>query len=675
MRLSITGKLILLFAVTIILSCVIVLFTTMKLMNAPLEQALIANVRTAQHIATEKYRATEQNLLTNIKLVSESRELVNAAAAHDTATMTEAARRIRRAMNVDILLVTDENGVTLARGHADKHGDNIATAPAVAEALRGNAASGIAFDLESPFILLASAPLVLDGKRVGTVSIGENLSSEKYVDALKEASGLEVTIFKNNVRAMTTVQNEGHRFINTPLNNPDIENEVLNLKNIRFGNTTISGKPFKSVYWPILDANDQARGMWFVGAPMEKIAAAQTEATLKALSAMAVVAVAFTFIAFFFGRRLAAPIKSITNFSVAVASGNLDEKLDVHANDETGVLADALRTMVNTLKQRITEADEQSKLAATETIKANQAMKDADAARQAAERARREGMLAAAERLESVVAIVSSASEQLSDQIQESEHGAVEQAGRVTQIAQAMDSMNSTVADVARNAAAASDVSVQTRQLATEGSEIVLKAIQGIRQLQKDSLALKTDMEELETQAQAINRIMGVISDIADQTNLLALNAAIEAARAGEAGRGFAVVADEVRKLAEKTMTSTTDVGNAITAIQRSVDMSKMQVDNAVNSIEEATSFINDSGKALEEIVNMTDNTADQVHAIATASEEQSMSSEEINQSVGLVSSIAAETAQAMQEAAKAVNELSKQAQVLTDMVQSMKQD
>ena len=116
-------------------------------------------------------------------------------------------------------------------------------------------------------------------------------------------------------------------------------------------------------------------------------------------------------------------------------------------------------------------------------------------------------------------------------------------------------------------------------------------------------------MGQLDEHARAISRIMGVISDIADQTNLLALNAAIEAARAGDAGRGFAVVADEVRNLAEKTMTSTHDVGEAIKAIQESTAKSMDSVDNAVSQIEQATDLAGQSGQALEEIVSTVENT------------------------------------------------------------------
>ena len=233
--------------------------------------------------------------------------------------------------------------------------------------------------------------------------------------------------------------------------------------------------------------------------------------------------------------------------------------------------------------------------------------------------------------------------------------------------------MNATVLEVARNAGQASDASGATREKAGSGASVVHEAINGMETVRQQSLKLRQNMAQLDDDAKGITQIMGVISDIADQTNLLALNAAIEAARAGDAGRGFAVVADEVRKLAEKTMASTTEVGRTIAAIQASARESTSQMDEAVVSVEEATRLVNLSGTALQEIVSMADVTADQVHAIATAAEEQSATSEEINRSLTNINGISGEVVNIMHESAKAVQEVSTQADVLNRLMEEMK--
>ena len=332
----------------------------------------------------------------------------------------------------------------------------------------------------------------------------------------------------------------------------------------------------------------------------------------------------------------------------------------------------AIVKMVGALERNIKKAELESKNAQEATVKAEEAMKKAEAAGQEA-KAKAEALLNVAGRLEEVGSVVSSASTQLSAQIEQSDRGAGEAAQRLSEAATAMNEMNATVQEVARNATSASAASADTKEKAQAGSAIVEKAVHGIEQVRQLSLELKDDMGQLNEHAQAITQIMNVISDIADQTNLLALNAAIEAARAGDAGRGFAVVADEVRKLAEKTMASTNDVSNAIRAIQESTSKSMASVDNAVRRIEEATDYANQSGSALEEIVATVEVTADQVNAIATASEEQSAASEEINQTILRVNDMGRQIAEAMGGASKAVTDLAVQAQKLTDLIQDMK--
>ena len=371
-------------------------------------------------------------------------------------------------------------------------------------------------------------------------------------------------------------------------------------------------------------------------------------------------------------RSITGPVAQALRFAQAVAGGRLDQRLGLDRRDEIGQLSTSLDSMVDSLNEKIQDAEKKSREAEEQSQKALKAMEQAEAASREAQ-SKTEAMLAAADKLEQVGSVVSSASTQLSAQIEQSDRGAAESATRLSEAATAMNEMNATVQEVARNAGAASTASAETKQKAEAGAQVVKKAVRGIEDVHRMSLALKEDMVQLNGHAQDISRIMAVISDIADQTNLLALNAAIEAARAGEAGRGFAVVADEVRKLAEKTMASTNDVGNAIKAIQESTAKSMEGVERSVARIGEATELAGQSGSALEEIVATVEATADQVNAIATASEEQSAASEEINQSIVQVNDMSRQTAEAMAEAAKAVSGLAAQAQSLTGLIQGLK--
>jgi methyl-accepting chemotaxis protein len=354
-----------------------------------------------------------------------------------------------------------------------------------------------------------------------------------------------------------------------------------------------------------------------------------------------------------------------------IAAGQLDLAFKPYSGD--GGVYGVLIKMVGNLKAKITEADSKSAQAEQQAKAAHEATILAEEATKRAERAKAEGMFQAAQQLEGIVDIVSSASEALAAQIAQSSRGADEQSGRVRETATAMEEMNATVLEVAKNAQQAADVSHQAREQALEGSQIVNKAVKGIESVHTQSIAIKEDMDALGKQAESIGQIMGVIADIADQTNLLALNAAIEAARAGDAGRGFAVVADEVRKLAEKTMTATQEVGQAIRGIQEGTRKNIGNVEQVGVAIESATKLSVRSGESLEKILEFVHLVNDQVQSIATASEQQSAASEEINQSVEQVATISAETARAMEQAAGAVTDLTQQSQSLQRVIEDMK--
>ena len=269
---------------------------------------------------------------------------------------------------------------------------------------------------------------------------------------------------------------------------------------------------------------------------------------------------------------------------------------------------------------------------------------------------------------------VSSASSQLSVQVKQASEGAERQRSRVNETSSAMTQMNTTVLEVTQNALHAANTASEAMHEAQEGARVVEEVVQRIDELTDMAKAIKTCMDELGKQSEGIGAIIGVIDDIADQTNLLALNAAIEAARAGEAGRGFAVVADEVRKLAEKTMEATQKVSTLIDGIQNGASESIHSVTHVTRAVKEARSHAHEAGGSLRNIVSLVEQTAAQMHSIATSAEEQSLASQEIALALGEVDIISNETSQSMFHAAEAVDGLTKQAGILRLQIDNLRQ-
>ncbi|WP_319780714.1 methyl-accepting chemotaxis protein [Maridesulfovibrio sp.] len=275
-------------------------------------------------------------------------------------------------------------------------------------------------------------------------------------------------------------------------------------------------------------------------------------------------------------------------------------------------------------------------------------------------------------RTQAVAEQLSSASEELAAQVEQIRNGSEIQHERITETATAMEQMNSTIMEVARNASNASGKSLEAKNQAEEGAQIVSQSVQSITEVSTIANDLRSSMVNLSKQTESISTVMDVISDIADQTNLLALNAAIEAARAGEAGRGFAVVADEVRKLAEKTMTATHEVGNSVESIQQSMSANLREMEDAVEAVEKTTELATKSGASLKTIVSTVDYSASQVEGIATASEEQSSASEQINSAITEINNITRETTEGIQQSAKAVQELAKMSSELNGLIREL---
>lgn len=247
--------------------------------------------------------------------------------------------------------------------------------------------------------------------------------------------------------------------------------------------------------------------------------------------------------------------------------------------------------------------------------------------------------------------------------------GMQEQSGQVGHIRVAVQEMTGSVAEVASKTAEAASRASASGQSAQHGGQVVTETISGMNSIRQAVTASAASVTQLGHRGEQIGEIIKVINDIADQTNLLALNAAIEAARAGEHGRGFAVVADEVRKLAERTQRSTQEVGARIREIQDETRVAVERMNGGTSQVEVGVQRAMQAGESLRTIVSSAQEVAGMIQSIAAAAEEQGAASEQISKRLEQISSVISESSVGVSETARAASELSSKAEQLRTQV------
>ncbi len=356
-------------------------------------------------------------------------------------------------------------------------------------------------------------------------------------------------------------------------------------------------------------------------------AKAQYDLAFKLVVGLLVLATALTVLfAWLLTRSITLPISQALEAAEEVAEGNLTRPIKVDGNDEAGRLLAAMAKMQDKLRDTL-------------------------------------------QRIAGSATQLASAAEELNAVTDESARGLTQQNNEIEQAATAVNEMTSAVEEVARNAVSTSEASRNATTSAGDGRDLVQETVSAIERMSGDVQATATLIGDLANESRDIGKVLDVIRGLADQTNLLALNAAIEAARAGEAGRGFAVVADEVRALAHRTQQSTSEIERMIGSIQAGTEHA---VDSMRNSTERAESTLNiakGAGISLETINTAIVEINERNLVIASAAEEQAQVAREVDRNLVNIRDLSVQSATGASQTSAASNELSRLAVDLNGMV------
>jgi methyl-accepting chemotaxis protein len=269
----------------------------------------------------------------------------------------------------------------------------------------------------------------------------------------------------------------------------------------------------------------------------------------------------------------------------------------------------------------------------------------------------------------------SSASTEISASTEQMATGSQEQSSQISEISAAVQEMTKTICVTSNNASTANQTAQQAGKAAEEGGKVVAETVAGMTKIAEVVTLASNTVRELGNSSDQIGEIIQVIDDIADQTNLLALNAAIEAARAGEQGRGFAVVADEVRKLAERTTKATKEIAIMIKKIQADTSNAVESMNKGTLEVQKGTEMAHKAGASLDEIIKSTGHVVDVVTQVAVAGEEQSAAAEEISKNIEGITVVIQETSEGIQHIAEASEDLSRMTGNLENMISRFKVD
>lgn len=480
---------------------------------------------------------------------------------------------------------------------------------------------------------LELASRFIDSKYVGDWSIQDG---ELYKGALKingnydlideigEMTGDTVTIFQGDTRVATNVMNEGERAIGTTVSK-EVAEIVLNNGQKYYGEAVVVGHLYQAAYEPIMDADGQIVGIFYVGASQSLINEI-TSSFIRLFFIVIIIAIAVMMVLIaWYIRRMKNRLRTLTKAMEHAGEGDFTTAIEGLGHDEIGVLAHSFNRMGRNLKDLIQHGMGASGKVTTAT-----------------------------DQLRRIVQSTTEESARIVTSIDEVAKGAESQTQSTTENAKAVEEIAFGIQNIAEHAVDVSEEMGQAQQAALIGNGYVKKTVGQMDIIERSVQNTEGMIRQLDEKTQEITDMLGMIQNISQQTSLLALNASIEAARAGEEGKGFAVVASEVRKLADQTNQVSDTIGNLLSDVTANTQSSLRAMTEVTQEVQFGLELMSNTEESFNEIVGSSTQIAEKMEQLAATAEQMSAGIEQISASVTMISEIAQATNASSQRVASA---------------------
>ncbi|GCD81433.1 methyl-accepting chemotaxis protein TlpC [Parageobacillus thermoglucosidasius] len=473
----------------------------------------------------------------------------------------------------------------------------------------------------------------------GNVKMNHN---DEIVDQIGKLVNGNVVIFQNDVRVATNIKKNGKRVIGTTV--PEkIANIVLKQGKTYFGEVETLGETFQAAYMPIKNADGESIGIFCVSMHQRHIDATISSLFKTLIISTLVVLIISTLIVLWFTRNIHRRLTVVSNALQHAGEGNFTVNIQDDAQDEIGQIIHSYNKMREDLKELFKHV----------TIAAEQ-------------------VAASSEELTASVEHTAQAIEQVSSGTRKIASGAETEASKIEASATALEQMAQGVTNIANHSVAITDLSKQMIIQSEDGGNSVQKTVEQMNEIQQSVSKSKEMINVLHERSKEIGTILDVISEIADQTNLLALNAAIEAARAGEQGKGFAVVADEVRKLAEQSRESAKRIAELIFGIQKDTENTVQMMEQAIQSVKGGMEISQETTQKFNAIMESTRDASAQLEDITATVQQISAGIQELSSTVSELASVAKKSTTISEEIAASAEEQFASMEEITSTAKSL---